>query len=392
MSLQASSLENGSKIRERLFVLPAKGDYQELSEDEAKHSLNQDGTLTLKNKLIMREGTHNELYYSWESLKESYMTGEGGGLFYDHEDSVKNYAGLVKNLRADDETKEIFGDIHVTDKQAALNISLGAKWGLSPTIEAERLLRDGEKHAVDPVFLSYALVLKPAVRETMLNREDSNKVERRTNMEDNKRELQMLAEKDVKIQKLEEEKADAEDKAKESEKKAEESEKKTEEAEKKVEEAEKKEEAEESEKLCELECSIGFTSEANKNSRLEELKSLSAESRSILKSTHEKYVKTLNLNDEKAEDGKDYAEKLKENFLNFQTEFLKQNPKANLAEIKEAFGKLDHTIETNDSKLNENLNHKDPQIRMKSELAEKEARQAKVNSNILAFMKEQEQK
>ena len=211
-------------------------------------------------------------------------------------------------------------------------------------------------------------------------------------MEDNKRELQMLAEKDVKIQKLEEEKADAEDKAKESEKKAEESEKKTEEAEKKVEEAEKKEEAEESEKLCELECSIGFTSEANKNSRLEELKSLSAESRSILKSTHEKYVKTLNLNDEKAEDGKDYAEKLKENFLNFQTEFLKQNPKANLAEIKEAFGKLDHTIETNDSKLNENLNHKDPQIRMKSELAEKEARQAKVNSNILAFMKEQEQK
>ena len=387
MSLQELSLENGTKIREKLFILPSKEDFHELSEQE-KYPLNKDGTLTLKDKLIMREGLHNEVNYSWDELKAGFLTGEGGGLFYDHEDSVRNYAGLIKNLRADDETKEIFGDIYVTDKQASLNISLGAKWGVSPTIDAEKVLVNGETHATDLLILSYSLVLKPAVRETMLNQanDPKNTVRRRSdNLEDNKRELQLLAEKDAKIQKLEEEKSTAEDKAEESEKKADE-------AEKKVEEVEKKEEEKDSEKLCELECSIGFTSEADKNSRLEELKSLSAESRSVLKTTHEKYVKTLNLNDELADNGESYAENLKENFLNFRTEFLKQNPEATPAQVQEAFEKLAANPRANNKKINENLNHKDPQIRMKSELAEKNAHQEKVNSGILAFMKEQEQK
>lgn len=373
-----------SKNREELFVMPLNKEFEELSEDESKHSLNDDGTLTLKNKLVMKQGKHNEVNYSWDVLKESYMTGEGGGLYYDHEDSVKNYAGLIKNLRADDETEEIYGDVHVTNKQAALDISLGAKFGISPTIEAEKVLRNGEKHAIDPLFLSYALVLRPAVRETMLNNEsDANTDKRRFNkLEDNTREKFELAEKDARIQKLEDEAAAAKEKSEEQSKEIEESKKK-------IEDSEKKEVAKESEDLCALECKIGFTSEAEKNSRLEELKSLSAETRSTLKSTHEKYAKTLKLGEGEEDNGEATAEALKESFLAFRVKYMKDNPDASEEDVKAAFAKLAAEEDKDpEEKKNEDLKEANPQKRMRNELAEESTRQAKINSNILAYMDE----
>ena len=181
--------------REELIVMPLGKDFEELSA-KTKYPLNKDGTLTLKNKLVMREGEHNEVYYSWAELKAGYMTGEGAGLFYDHEDSVKNYTGLVNNLKLNETTKEIYGDIHVTDKQAALNISLGAKWGVSPTIDAEKLLKDGKKYAMDPNFLSYSLVLRPAVRETMLNSEKKATMEEKK-LEEKRESLRRIIQKSI---------------------------------------------------------------------------------------------------------------------------------------------------------------------------------------------------
>ena len=176
-------------IREELSVIPSANDFEKLSENDLE---NKTGVLVLKNRLVMREGEHNEVYYSWDELKAGYLTGEGAGLFYDHDDSVKNYAGIVKNLKLKEDTKEIYGDIHVTDKQAAINLRLGAKWGISPTIDAEKLIKDGKKYALDPKFLSYSLVLRPAVRETMLNSEEThnNTTERRLKSMENKEKLE----------------------------------------------------------------------------------------------------------------------------------------------------------------------------------------------------------
>ena len=175
-------------IREELSVIPSANDFEKLSENDLE---NKTGVLVLKNRLVMREGEHNEVYYSWDELKAGYLTGEGAGLFYDHDDSVKNYAGIVKNLKLNEDTKEIYGDIHVTDKQAAINLRLGAKWGISPTIDAEKLIKDGKKYALDPKFLSYSLVLRPAVRETMLNSEaHNNTTERRLKSMENKEKLE----------------------------------------------------------------------------------------------------------------------------------------------------------------------------------------------------------
>lgn len=374
MTLQGLS----KNTREKLSLMPLNKEFSnELSKD-TKYKLNEDGTLTLKNKLVMKAGEHNEVHYTWEELKAGYMTGEGAGLFYDHEDSVQNYGGLIKNLRLNEETKEIYGDVHVTNKQKALDISLGAKFGISPTIDAEKLLKDGKKYASDPNFLSYSLVLRPAVRETMLNSQKKAITEEKK-LEGKERELQELAanvkKKDTRIQELENE--------------AEESKKKIEESDKKIAEAEKKVSDEESEKLCALECSIGFTTEAEKNSRLEELKSLSTDVRANLKSTHEKYVKTLKLNEGEEDNGEAAAEELKESFLVFRKKYMEDNPKATDADVKAAFAKIPND---EDKDLNEDLNAKDPQVRMKAELSAASTNQNKVNSGILSYMKEQERK
>lgn len=381
MSLQSLSLDSEVNNREELFIMPINKEFEELSEGK-KYKLNEDGTLILKNKLVMREGEHNGVNYTWEELKEKYMTGEGGGLFYDHDDEVKNYTGMINNLRLDEASKSIFGDIHVTDKQAALNISLGAKWGISPTIDAEKLLRDGKKYATDLDILSYALVLRPAVRETMLNH-DISKDERGYNKMENKRELLELAEKDSKIQKLEDDVSKFKGKLEEQEKEIKESKQK-------IEEQEKKDVEKESENLCALECSIGFTSEADKNSRLEELKSLSTESRSNIRSTHEKYAKTLKLGEDEDDDGESDAEDLKESFLEFRNKYLQNNSNATPEMIRSDFAKL---AANPAAETNENLElSKDPQARIKNELAAKENKSSKVNSDILAYMKEQERK
>ena len=78
--------------REELIVMPLNKEFSEkLAENKNKYKLEKDGTLILKSKLVMREGTHNDVNYSWDELKASYLTGEGAGLFYDHDDSVKNH-------------------------------------------------------------------------------------------------------------------------------------------------------------------------------------------------------------------------------------------------------------------------------------------------------------
>lgn len=385
MSLQDLSLNSETNNREELVVMPNNKEFTEELSEHKKYKLEKDGTLILKNKLVMKEGEHNGVFYSWNQLKEKYMTGEGAGLFFDHDDSVKNYTGLVNNLRLDESSKSIFGDIHITNKQSALDISLGAKWGVSPTIDAEKVLRDGKQYAMDPDFLSYSLVLRPAVRETMLNSDDSAK--RRSIKVENNREINELAERDNRIQKLEDELSGLKDKSDEQEKELEESKKK-------IEESEKKEVEKESEELCELECSIGFTSDAEKNSRIEELKNLSSESRSNLKSAHEKYAKTLKLGEVKDDNGELAAEELKESFLEFRNRYLKENPNATSEMIRSAFAKLSADTELgNDSPtINENLKEESAQKRMKSELASESFKESKVNSNILAYMKEQEGK
>ncbi len=342
-------------VREELSIIPSANDFEKLSKKDLESKAE---VLILKNRLVMREGEHNEVYYSWDELKSGFATGEGAGLFYDHDDAVKNYVGIVKNLKLNEDTKEIYGDIHITDKQAALNLKLGAKWGISPTIDAEKLVKDGKKCALDPKFLSYSLVLRPAVRETMLNSEK----------EDEKKK----AEEKKKKEKEEAEKKKAEDlqthtETTERRLKSMENKEKLEEATKLHKEEMEKKEGElkelrlanekfkadgisrDSTKVMELGKKFGILADAD----MDKLKEMSDTGRSMLSDVIGRVAKTLKLEEEEVEE--DETEK---------TEETKEEPK------------------TDDLASN--------QKRMKAELSEKAVTHGSLNTGMLDFMRKQE--
>ncbi len=331
--------------REKLVVMPINQEFSEELSENVKYPLNVDGTLTLKNKLLMREGEHNGKTYLWEELKGGMETGEGAGLFYDHDDSVQNYAGNVKNLRADEGSKSLYGDILVTNKQSALDISLGAKWGISPTIDAEKVDRDGLTYALDPKFISFALVLRPAVRETMLNSEDT--VERRSKIE-------RMEKDEKKLEKLEEE---VKEKAEENKKV--ESEK--EELKAKVEKFELAEVERQSQELLEAGVKYGMLNEGD----LEKLKELNDKGRSFVSELMARVAKTLKLDEDdskKDSEGEDDDE-----------EKLKAKAASEAAKVAPVNDKLGES-----------------QNRIKSELSEDSAASAKLSKNMFEFMQEQE--
>ncbi len=277
--------------REKLDVMPSVKEFSQLSKEDLENKQK-----VLKDKLLMRPGEHNGVYYTWEELKKNLSSGEEAGLFYDHQDSVRNYCGYVKELKADDSKQEVRGDLVLLEEDPYKKLKAGAKWGISPTIDAEKVVKDGQKYAVDPKFHSFSFVLRPAVRDTMLNNEEpSSSSQTKSNSKDN-----MAQESEETKEELAQKKNELSEKDKQIE-----------ELKKELESYKEKERNEFSEKILELEKSIGFTSEANAESRLKELKEMSSEARQALKSAHDGYVQKLQLDQEKSDEEENAAKKKK---------------------------------------------------------------------------------
>jgi len=154
------------------------------SSDEEKRNLMELSTktiklpYTLKNRLLMKEGTHNGVFYPGNELETSECFGEHYSLFLDHEDKAGTYMGYIIPETYNKEDGGIYGNVHITDIDMATKLNLGAKLGLSPTVDVDKLEReDSPPVAMDPQFLSWSIVTKPAVRETMLNSKEEIKVE-----------------------------------------------------------------------------------------------------------------------------------------------------------------------------------------------------------------------
>ena len=334
---------------EELVVIPKLEDFETLTaEDLAAKS---DDVLILKHKLIMREGEHNGVYYDWAELKASYSTCEGAGLYYDHDDAASNWVGEVKNVTADDKSKSLFGDLHIVDSVAAKKLRYGAKWGVSPTIDAEKLVRDGKKYALDPKFISCSLVLRPAVRETMLNEDTAERRSKECIMEEKEklREIEELATK----KKLEDEKINAEKIT---------AEKRTaemKELESKVEKYETAELERKSKEVLESGVSFGILTAED----LGKLTELSDEGRAFISELIDRVATTLNLKDK---DSKLSDEEKKEK-LEKEAELQKEKEKSEYKKLG-------------------------PQERMKQELSEEKAGNDALNKHMLAYMHKQEER
>ena len=131
---------------------------------------------TVKNHVCINEGVHNGTTYTAQMLRMAVDQHEGLPLFLEHDSSVdqggttKTWIGELHNPRWSEADKAILADIDFVDPKYAMAIAYGAKFGISATVDVD-VVNDskGREMANDPIFKSYALVIDPAVRETMLN-------------------------------------------------------------------------------------------------------------------------------------------------------------------------------------------------------------------------------
>lgn len=152
-------------------------DRAELSEKPEIEDLNNISLpYTIKNHLLIDEGTHNGLVYKAQILRLAVRQHKDLSIFLDHHENDKGgttqtWVGEIKNPIWSDDKMGIVGDVDIVDPKSAMAIAYGAQWGLSATVDVDQQanLDGGSDLAMDPMFKSYSLVLDPAVRGTMLN-------------------------------------------------------------------------------------------------------------------------------------------------------------------------------------------------------------------------------
>jgi hypothetical protein len=140
---------------------------------------------TVKNHLLIDAGVHNGIDYLAQILRLAVSQHENLPLFLEHDreaeegGTTQTWVGEIRNPKWSDERNGIVGDIDIVDPKTAMAVAYGAKWGVSATVAVDEQpnIKGGANIATDPEFKSYALVLTPAVRGTMLNQEGGSKEE-----------------------------------------------------------------------------------------------------------------------------------------------------------------------------------------------------------------------
>jgi len=137
---------------------------------------------TFKHKLLMAPGTHNEIFYSKESIEAKVELAEGAQLYLDHKDTsgegALNWIGSISNpvYELGDQGEGMYGDLIIVDKSSAQKLAAGAKLGISPTIDFDRTDFGETTSASDLNWKSFSLVSSPAIRATMLNSNGGGKM------------------------------------------------------------------------------------------------------------------------------------------------------------------------------------------------------------------------
>jgi len=159
--LVAEIIEENRKLRE----LSEKPEVKDLKEVPLPY--------TIKNHILIKEGVHNGVFYPAQMLRFAVDQHEGLQVFLDHQDTkgqaALTWIGAIHNPRWSEKDKAIVGDIDIVDPKYAMAVAYGAKFGLSATVDVDVQHLDGKEVASNPIFKSYSMVVDPAVRETMLN-------------------------------------------------------------------------------------------------------------------------------------------------------------------------------------------------------------------------------
>ena len=131
----------------------------------------------IKDKILMSPGYWKDYNYSNEVVKKGFNNTdwskkEARALFLDHEDmSAAAWIGEVQNVHID-ELGNVKGDIVIVDKNVAMKIHYGAKYGISPKIIGEAVDSD----MVDFTFENMSVVMVPAVKTAYINNSENGEI------------------------------------------------------------------------------------------------------------------------------------------------------------------------------------------------------------------------
>lgn len=124
----------------------------------------------VRNKTICAPGVWNGFFFEADTIKSAVdkteWSKENRSLYLDHKDKdVSQWVGDVTNVHFDTETGTVKGDLCFVDPATAFKIAYGAKFGISPSIEA-----DHNSHVVDQfLFRNFAVVIEPAMLKNYIN-------------------------------------------------------------------------------------------------------------------------------------------------------------------------------------------------------------------------------
>lgn len=137
--------------------------------------------LILKDRVLLREGKANGLFYPFKEISpladelnkppspDSPDEANRDSLFQDHGDGIMTWVGHIKDFKADAKAKALKGDVYIVDQDVADKIEYQidegrVRFGISPRLLVDR---DGET-ARAIKMKSFSLVLNPAGGEELM--------------------------------------------------------------------------------------------------------------------------------------------------------------------------------------------------------------------------------
>lgn len=122
--------------------------------------------------LLMSPGVWNGINWEEQEIRDAAERTEfnnedkNNALFLDHEDeNAEDWVGRVENIRMNGE--DLVGDLVIVDKETAVKLEFGAKFGISPKITG-RTRGDTMKNFR---YDNFSIVVDPAVKTTFINSE-----------------------------------------------------------------------------------------------------------------------------------------------------------------------------------------------------------------------------
>lgn len=129
----------------------------------------------IKDKVLMSPGFWNNYTYKPDVVANAYISTDWSNkeirsLFLDHQDrKSRDWIGEVVNTRQ--EGNNLIGDLVIVDKDTAIKLAYGAKFGISPKV-AGNLEMNMRKTYKDFTYQNFSVVIGPAVKTAYVNNQE----------------------------------------------------------------------------------------------------------------------------------------------------------------------------------------------------------------------------